>query len=248
MNVRASFRLLVAAYAIAGSAGAAAADAQTTVGVSVNATILTGLGLSVGMPLGHDFNVRVAGNAFSRTHDVNESGADYVGKVKLFTVGVLADWQPFSGAFRLTAGLVDNGNKITLDGKATSGSNYTVGDCQYTSDPTDPLALHGQTNFRRLAPYAGMGWGGNMNSAPGFYGTFDLGVIFSGAAKIGLAASGSATNADPAGHPQCGAGTVQVASDPNFQAQLAKSQQDLNDKADNYKLWPAIGFGLGWRF
>lgn len=238
--------VLSSAMALAGVSAAQAADkpaAKTTLGVSVNATVLTGFGLSVGTALGEDFNVRGVANGFSISKDFDQDQGSYTGKVKLFTAGILADWMPFNGAFRVTAGLVDNGNKITLDGKPKNGT-YTVGDCSYTSDPSDPLKIRGETHYKSLAPYAGLGWGGNMSAEPGFYGTFDIGVLFSGSADIKLDASGHAVA--PGG--ACGTGTIDVASDPNFQAQRQKAEDDANDNVGNYKLWPAIGFGVGWRF
>lgn len=226
---------------------------DTTLGISANLHILTGIGVSVGIPVLDQFNLRLAGNALSVSHDFDGSGnngnsnSSYKGKVKLLSYGLLADWHPFHGAFRITAGGLKNGNKITLDSNP-NGADIDIGDCTYTPNGADPLLAHGQTNFRGFAPYAGLGWGGNMNASRGFYGTFDLGVMFSGAANIGLSAKGSATvKSGPV--TECGAaGTTVSASDPNVQAQIAKDQADLNDKTDKVKLWPVIGFGIGWRF
>jgi hypothetical protein len=225
---------------------------NTHVGISTNVHILTGIGLSIGIPVLDQFNLRLSGNAFSITRDFdqnNDNGGSntYKGKVKLLSYGLLADWHPFHGAFRVTAGGLKNGNKITLD-SSPNGSSVDIGNCSYTSNPNDPLLAHGQTNFRGFAPYAGLGWGGNMNAAPGFFGTFDLGVMFSGSANIGLSAKGSGTvRSGPVG--ECGApGTAVNANDPQVQAQVAKDQADLNDKTDKVKLWPVIGFGFGWRF
>lgn len=248
---RASFLVLIVVGAQAFTAPAPAAENEPTfktkVGVSINATILTGIGLSVGIPLGGNFNARALGNAYSISHDFDSDNGTYTGKVKLLSYGLLVDWHPFDGVFRITAGALDNGNKITLDGKSMNGT-VNVGDCTYQStDPNDPLLTHGQTNFRHVAPYAGFGWGGNMNAAPGFFGTLDLGVMFTGSASISLRASGKAAPA-PGQSPQCGSGTVDASTDPNVQTELAKDQADLNDKTNKYKLWPAIGFGLGWRF
>lgn len=222
---------------------------HTRVGVSINALILTGFGVSIGMPLFDQFNLRATGNAFSISRDFNEdnnngSSNTYHGKVKLQTYGLLFDWHPFHGAFRVTAGGLKNGNKVTLDG-TNNGGTVDIGDCKYSSNPADPLRVHGDTNFRGFAPYAGLGWGGNMNADRGFYGTFDLGVMFSGSANIKLNAKGSAASAS--GGAGCGA-VVDASSDPNVQAELAKDQNKLNDSANKVKVWPVIGFGLGWRF
>ena len=219
------------------------------IGISANVAVLTGFGVSIGIPVFDQFNLRLAGNAFSISRDINEdndSGGSntYRGKIKLQTYGLFADWHPFHGAFRLTGGILKNGNKLTVDSVNNNGT-VGIGNCKYASDANDPLMAHGQTNFKKSAPYAGLGWGGNMNSAPGFFGTFDLGVIFSGSANVTLKASGRALSASG------GLGCSPVAdagSDPLVQAQVAKDQADLNDSADKVKVWPVIGFGFGWRF
>ena len=221
--------------------------ARSRVGVSLDMVLLGGPGLSVGIPLGDMFNIRAAGNYFSLSRDFDSDQATYKGKIKLFTAGILADWHPFHGVFRMTAGALHNGNSIKLDAQP-SGGTIDVGDCKYTSDPADPLNVHGQTNFRSFAPYFGLGWGGNLNDKPGFFGTFDLGVMFSGAAGVTIHGSGTAHNNDPAGHPECGSADIDASSDPDFQKEIDKDQKKINDDVDKVKVWPMIGFGVGWRF
>ena len=247
-------RVLSAVALLAACGAASAADAgKATVGVSINATILTGLGLSVGTSLGEYFNVRGVGNGYSYSRDIEDDSGNYHGTVKLFSTGLLFDYQPFAGAFRLSAGLLSNGNKITLDGKPSATGEYDVGDCTYVPSTSDPLKVHGETGFKKMAPYAGIGWGGNMSAEPGFYGTFDIGVMFSGPANVKLGASGSA-RAKAGQNPSCGDSTTDhdVNNDPTFapvfQAERQKAEDDANNQVGKYKLWPALGFGFGWRF
>lgn len=221
----------------------------TTIGISTNVTILTGIGLSIGIPLSDQFNLRAAGNAFSISREIEEDDDNggtntYNGKIKLLSYGLFTDWHPFHGAFRLTAGALMNGNKATLDA-VNNGGAIDIGDCSYTSDPNNPLSVRGKTNFRKFAPYAGLGWGGNLNAEPGFYGTFDLGVIFSGSANVKFNAAGQAISGS--GDGACGP-VIDASTDPSVQAELAKDQADINESADKIKVWPVIGFGFGWRF
>jgi hypothetical protein len=232
----------------AGSVGAADTP-KTTVGVSANASLLLGFGLSVGTGLGDIFNVRGVYNGYSISRELGDDAGKYDGTVRLQTFGALADYHPFAGAFRLTLGALADGNRVTMTGKPTTGSEYEVGDCTYVSSPSDPLRLDGKIDFRSLAPYFGLGWGGNMNAAPGFFGTFDLGVMWAGSAEMSLAASGSARA--KSGQPaSCGSSTsdTPVSSNPEFQRELEKARADVEDDASNYEFWPSIQFGLGWRF
>lgn len=229
---------------------AADKDTGSTVGVSVEASALLGLGISVGMPLGERFNLRGAYHGFSYDiDDVEKNGATYKGELELKTIGLFADWHPFKGAFRVTGGFASNGNQINLTGKP-NGGQFDVGNCTYESDPADPLRIDGTVEFSSSAPYLGIGWGGNLNAEPGFYGTFDLGVLFSGSPDTSLQGQGSARNANAGQAATCGdpVNYQDVSTYPEFQQEVQNAEDEVNDETDQYKLWPNIAFGLGWRF
>ncbi len=246
--------MLVSAMLMSATTAIAEAPAagKTTVGVSLDASVLLGVGLSVGTPLPYNLNARAMVHSFNYSRDFEDQGGNYDGKLKLNTVGAMLDYHPFAGVFRLTAGLMSNGNKINLKGVANSNSEYQIGDCYFTSNSSNPLTVNGDVGFNSLAPYLGFGWGGNMNAEPGFYGLFDLGVMFSGAPAAKLNASGSAVvSNNPNNAPNgCTPGTLvpDATSHPTVQRELRDAETAFNDKASNYKLWPNISFGLGWRF
>lgn len=239
--------------------GVAAAESLLSppraIGVSLDASILMGVGLSVGVPVGDRFNLRGVYHGFSyddEFEDEDDSGAGngttYDAELDLSSFSVMADWYPFRGAFRVTAGLVSNGNEIGLNAQNSNGV-IEIGDCNYRSDGNDPLMLQGAIDWKRTAPYLGIGWGGNMNGDKGLYGLFDIGVMFSGAPKASLAASGTAV-VEAGQDLSCGAPgmTVNAATDPNVQREVQTAVDDANDEAEDFKLWPNIAFGIGWRF
>lgn len=236
--------------------GVAAAESfispPRAVGVSLNASILMGLGISVGVPVGDRFNVRGVYNGFSYDDEFedDEDNLTYDAELKLSSLGLMGDWHPFRGAFRVTAGLLSNGNELDLNAQ-DAGGTFEVGDCTYASGAGAPLAIDGLIDWRSSAPYLGIGWGGNMNADKGFFGTFDIGVMFSGAPKAKLAGSGTA-QVVAGSAPQCGAGGFTVGDgspqDQVFQDELRTAENDANEEADDFKLWPNISFGFGWRF
>jgi hypothetical protein len=242
--------LAVAIVALAGAAEAKPKDEGSTVGVSVEAGTM-GLGLSVGLPVGERFNVRGAYHTYDYELDEiedDESGATYDGELNLQTAGLFGDWHPFKGAFRVTAGFVSNGNEIALTGKPTGGQ-FQLGECTYQSDPSDPLAVDGTVEFASSAPYVGIGWGGNLNARPGFFMTFDIGVLLSGSPDTNLTGRGSASNADPIGQPQCGGvGSQDVSTYPEFQQAVQDAEDDVNEETKDFEYWPNLSLGLGWRF
>ena len=219
---------------------------RTRLGVSVQASALMGLGLSVGVPLRGGTSMRGVYNRYSIDHELEDDGGNYDGELRLRSSGLLLDWHPFSGVFRVSGGLMSNGNEVRLTGRPVNGSQFEIGECTYQSDPTDPLQVNGVAGFKSSAPYFGFGWGGNLHAAPGFYGVLDIGVMFSGAADVGLAASGRATRVQ-GDVAACGQ-NVDAASSAEVQQQLRNAEADAEEETKDYKLWPNIALGIGWRF
>lgn len=243
--------LAVGALALAGAAEAKGKEKGSAVGVSAEAGTL-GLGLSIGIPFGERFNLRGVYHTYDYELDEVEdkqSGATYDGELNLQSAGLMADWHPFKGAFRLTVGLMSNGNEIALTGKPTGGQ-FEVGNCTFESNtaPND-LAVDGTVEFASTAPYLGIGWGGNMNSSPGFFATFDVGVLLSGSPDTTLKGRGQARNANWPLQPECGdAAYHDVSSYQPFQDAVADAEKDVDDETKDYEYWPNLSLGLGWRF
>jgi hypothetical protein len=248
--MRAIVRGLVAAGALALS-GAAVAKDETTLGISVEGSALLGAGVSVGIPVGKRFNLRAAYHGL--TYDLDdieddETGATYTGELDLGSAGVFFDMHPFKGAFRLTVGLASNSNQINLSGVASPGAVYEVSDCRYESDTVnDPLRIDGSVGFSGTAPYVGIGWGGNMNAEPGFFMTFDIGVLLSGQPETSLRGRGSARNIE--GDAACGDGAFHdVSGYQPFQDAIGAAEADVDEETKDFEYWPNLALGIGWRF
>lgn len=251
--MQAVMRVLLAGavLAVAGPAVAAKKDKGSTVGIAADVGTM-GLGLSVGIPVGERFNVRGVYHTYDYELDEVEdadSGATYDGELNLQTAGLMADWHPFKGVFRVTVGLLSNGNEIGLNARPTGGQ-YEVGNCTFESNPADPLRVDGTVEFASSAPYLGIGWGGNMNSAPGFFATFDVGVLLSGSPDTSLTGRGQARNANAGQIAECGDPVAyqDVSSYPEFQQAVQDAEDDVNDETKDFEYWPNITLGLGWRF
>ncbi len=226
------------------------------VGVALRLSILQGLGVEGIYGLSDYFNVRGQFNYLSVNRNFNEDGVDYDAHVKLQSFGALIDYHPFAGSFRLSAGLYNDGNEITSNATCRSGSQCNVGDDQITStSATDNPSIHAGLDMKKgVVPYLGFGWGNAMTGSPLHF-AFDIGVMFQGSVPVTLSASGQGTVCDttkPAGPGSCAPGqqrtNVNLATDPQVQAQVAQEQSDLQEKVNDYKLWPAISFTIGYRF
>lgn len=217
---------LCAALSSAGSAYAEQA---------LNATIgTTGLGLEWSYPLSDKLRVRAILSSLSLDRDETEDDIDYTFEFESKNVGAVLDWHPFAGAFRLTAGLVRTDFGVDLESEAAQ-DDYEIGDSIYTGN----LQLSGEVEFNSMAPYVGFGWASNLRNS-GLYFSGELGVLVVGEPKLSFVASGTAS--------KDGGPIVDVGSNPEFQADLERERQELEDDLSDFDIWPILTFGVGYRF
>lgn len=220
------------ALAVLGAFAGVCASAQA-VDLGVSAEVGTsGLGVSLVTPLRENLNLRVGVNAFSHTFKENTSDASYDLKLKLQTINALLDYYPVSSSgFRLSGGVVYNGNKVDAHAKTNASGNYTFNGNTYSVSQTGDV--NGNVDFRNFVPYAGIGWGNAVGNSKGWGFTADLGVIFQGAPKSSL----YSTNCT-AGAAICG----QLATD------LAAESAELNDSTKDFRYYPVARVGVTYRF
>lgn len=159
----------------------------------------------------------------TRSGSQTEDGIEYDAQLKLNRAAIFADWFPWSGRFRLTAGLAATNYKLEMDASG-AGRTITVGDTPYTLTSADGLNV--QVKFPSTMPYLGLGWGHQTGSGLRF--SFDLGALI-GKAKV------SAT------------GRGQLASS-QAQADIDKELQELRDGVGKTSFIPQISLGLGYSF
>jgi hypothetical protein len=189
-----------------------------------------GIGADLTFPLVPDqLNARVNGNYFSYSTDQTYSNVDYDAKLKLNSLGVLIDWHAFSGKFRFSAGAYHNANKVTVNGKPSAGSTYDFNGSTYTSAQVG--SLRGSADFNKFSPYLGIGGGNALAKNSRWTFVWDLGVLFSGAPKLGLSSTG---------------GTL--SSDPTFQANFESERRSAEDDANVANVWPVFAFGVAYKF
>ena len=79
------------------------------------------------------FGLRANSGDYSYNHSVDSSDFNIDGKAKLKSIGVLADFYPFGGSFRISAGLRSNNNRFA-GVAAPAGSTVDIGGDTYTAD------------------------------------------------------------------------------------------------------------------
>lgn len=222
MKFKALLPILVAGLATAHCASAAEFGTSIDLGT-------TGVGLHVTTPVAAKLNARFGVNFAKYSYDGNTSDVEYDLKLKLATVDALLDYHPFDSAFRISGGAVYNGSKIDAHGKPEAGI-YTINGKVYTSAAVGDLS--GKIDFRKVAPYLGIGFGNALKEAGWNFG-MDLGVTFQGSPKTELAANGC---------------NFSVAGCAQLDRDVAAENVKLADEVDDYKFYPVLRVGVSYRF
>jgi hypothetical protein len=191
-----------------------------------------GLGLGAGTTINENFCARLGFNTFKINADQQDANGSYGVDLKLMTVSGLADYYPWAGKFRATAGAVYNGNKATITAQPTGGGSYVFNGQTYSS--ADVGSFAGEMTFNSVAPYLGIGWGNPAAQDKQWGMTMDIGVLFQGAPNV----SNTVTCGVGVPAPTC----TQMQSD--VAAGAAKLETDLKD----FKYMPVVNVGISYRF
>lgn len=209
------------------------------VGFSLKASTL-GLGLELDYKISDYFGARLQVNKLDYDDDFVEDDIDYTGEIDFSTTGLLLDYHPFSGSFRLTAGLFDNSNE--LSGTASGEGEYEIGDFTYLSSSSDPVQADLSVELGDTpAPYLGLGWGSSPKNDGGFMMSFDLGVLISGSPSVDFQVSGTALE-------QESGRVVDLSTDPIVQENVATETRNLENDISDFEAYPVISLGIGYRF
>jgi hypothetical protein len=180
-----------------------------------------GLGAEFGVGFSSWFTLRATATTGDLSGDYDEDGIDYDASLDVGGYGLLADFFPMKGTFRLTAGLLSNRNEIGLEAVPTAP--IEIGGTTYP--PAAVGTLSGDIEFDSSVPYFGVGWG-NVAKGRRFGFLVDLGFIHQGAGNVTLSSS------------------TGLVSQSDLDAEAAAIEDDIQD----YDFWPIVSFGLAIRF
>lgn len=218
----------MAALALLGWAGAAeAAEAEDSpVHLSLGVTAGTeGVGPEIGVRAGPVVGVRANATFLGFGHGVRSDGIDYRGHVDLASGGLMLDLFPFKGGFFVSGGGRINGNRGRV--LATPMQSTQIGSITFT--PEQIGTLSGRAGTKNFAPQATIGYAGKLGH--GFVLGLEAGALFQGAVRIRDFASN---------------GTL--AGNAIFAAQLEQERVRLQDRVNDYKVYPVAQLRLGYRF
>lgn len=190
----------------------------------------TGLGVGLNFPFSNKLNGRIGINygEFNGNETVSDVNYDY--RLKTKTADALLDFFPSDSTFRITGGIVFNGNKANYDARP-AGSSYEFNGTLYTTSSIG--SVKGTTDFREVAPYLGVGWGKNVMKEKGWTFAADLGVLFQGSPRTTL----RSTN--------CNLGAAACAA---LQEDLNAEAAAINEDSRDYRYYPVLRFGAAYKF
>jgi hypothetical protein len=209
------------------------AAAQAQVGVTADFGT-TGAGAHLVVPMESYLNGRFGVNYFQHDFSKTSGSVKYDLKGKLQTFDALFDWYPRAGSnFRLTGGLIYNATKFDARAKADQLGKFTLNGVQYSA--SDVGVLSGRVDFRKAAPYLGIGWGNALapQRASGWSFHADAGAFYQGNANVNLASIGCTTS--------------KVVCD-QLAADVAAERARFSEDASSYKIYPVLRASVAYRF
>ena len=171
-------------------------------------------------------NAKLGVNAFQYDFSDTESDIEYDMELELLSFSALIDWFPSENGFRITGGLLVSQNSLDLDAQTTA--TYEIGDTTYTAAQVGSLT--GELDFNDVCPYIGFGWGNPFGEDESWLFLIDFGVMFQGSPEVDLNANGA------------------LANNAAFMADLAREQDNLENKVDEYEFYPVVSLGVAYRF
>lgn len=217
--------------AIADGTESAALPLATSASFGVALTAgLSGVGVDLALPINPSFGLRATVSGLSLSHNGTYGTSDvWNGNLKLAQYGLLGDYYPFAGSFRLTAGVIYDANQLDVNG--TASGTYTFGGQTYNAGEIGTAT--GTVTWNRFAPYLGIG-AGNLAGSPGFHTGFDLGVLYAGRPSVTLTAT-------------CSAGAV-ACNQSTLNQNVAAEKASLQSEANKFRFWPVARVEIGYAF
>ena len=227
--------------AVLATFGAPKADAMgglDSVQVGVHGGTL-GVGVNAGFDVTDRVTARAMVNVLSLDYEETESDTEYKGDLDLQTIGLVGDWHPFGGGFRVTGGLFLNNNEVSA---TAQGEDVEINDNTYESAELDVLL-----DFESIAPYFGAGWTSGTSGDTGWSFAVDAGLLYqreprlsfngrlSGGCSFSVSTDGDAT---PTG----------CEDEPTLGDDLEAEHADLTGDLEDFKWYPVLAIGVSYRF
>lgn len=195
----------------------------------------TGVGAELLWPVADRLDLRAyAGGLSWDRGEQTLAGVGYARSDRLLGAGILADWHPWGGSLRLSAGLVLNGNEATLDSRCQP--SCVVGGSVLVPAVSADARINGSLDYGQGASYGSLGWVW-APPASRWFASLELGLLMQYKPASSLTASGSFVDQ----------ASGQSLSEAERDARVAAEQAELDASLASEDVYPVLSFSLGWR-
>ncbi len=187
-----------------------------------------GVGVEYKYPVADDIAVAVGayGGTHRRSNDID--GVPYNMDVKLRNVMIAGDYHPMDNGLYVSGGVVLNGTKIEGERKLQNGS-YEFNGQKYAENQISSADV--TADFRKVAPYVGIGWDNGNKGEAGWSVSASAGVMFSGSPEVEF---------DVTCKTKGGCG--------NLKDNVEAARRDLEEDVEHFKYYPVLSAGAMYRF
>lgn len=218
----------VAALAAAIAAPVFAQDSRFAVGPQIGTT---GVGAEAQFQINDRIVIRGGADWLDLDEDFSSDGIEYEGSVDFSTASAFVDFHPFDSSFLISAGAYFGKRDVQVTGRS-SGANVEIGDQIFTAEQAGQI--EGDLTFGDVAPFVGIGWN-NTFRKEGRWGF--------------KAVAGAAFGEDPeATLRRTGGVALPAQVQADLDRELREEEQELEDDADDFKVFPVLQVGLTYRF
>jgi hypothetical protein len=188
-----------------------------------------GLGVELGYRHDANFGARARAAVLSYDAHFTADQSRIKGSVDFVNGSLIADWYPFQGSLRVSAGLRLGQNRVKIRSEASNGF-FQIGDGQYPAGPSAITAVTGRAEFNAVTPMLTIGYEGQPSTALPLFLSIDAGVAYMGTSKVRLTAEG----------PDAGLPGLKT----DLRALEASAKRELN----NYAVVPVLNVAAVYRF
>ena len=191
-----------------------------------------GLGLDALLNVSDKINLRGSYSQYEFSESFDEDGISYDGDLDIDVFGVLIDYYPMGGSFRLSAGYYNNGSAIAAEAQPESAGTVNINGFDYDLSGE---SVRTDIDWDSGAPYLGFGWGNAFADGSGFSWAIDLGVLVTDEPMATLSASqGLFTQAALFGR--------------DLSVDIAAEENELNNDLSDFDLYPVAQIMFTYSF
>jgi len=213
------------------------ASGLDNVGVGVNYGLFSGPTLELTYPINNTFQLRGAlSNGMGLTETTSDTDIDYDVEADGGIHRIAVDYHPFEGSFFLSGGYAVNNFSLDASGSGSVSDTIEIGNDEYDVD--SDLTLNGNLDWDS-GPTLSLGWG--HSPAEGWGAMFEVGVIFTGSAKVSLSGSGTVTDTQTSQ-------TYDVSDSQEVRDSLDAEEKKIEEDVGDYSILPILQAGVTYRF